>query len=530
MPVNVVRILVTDGINEQCAQILRNRGLHVTVVVAKMTSEEIIRRLKTHDALLVRSATKVTAEIIEASPGLKLIGRAGTGVDNIDVDAATRHGVLVMNTPGGNTLSAAEHTCVMIASLSRNLPAACASLKAGKWERSKFMGSEMYGKTLAVLGLGRIGREVAQRMRAFGMRVIGFDPMVSAEAAQEFHVEKRELDEIWPEADYITVHTPLIPQTKNLINADALSRCKHGVRIINVARGGIVDEAALLNALKTGRCGGAGLDVFAEEPPTNLALVQHPATICTPHLGANTREAQQRVARELAEQVASAAQSGTLVGLVNAPNLNDAMRFASRPWLWLSRALGTVAGMLAGVGSGKPFELQLTLNGPDMDAMQSFLISSVLVGLMAGMTPNGVNLINAPMLAHEAGIRVSVTRDSAATPAHTIGVRITLDGQEHSVVGELQGEQSVLVQLDRARFESGVTLGGNVLFFKSDGSGDALMPIITALVSARAELLTVMASGPEDTTPLIAVRTLDPVHAPEKLPTSHAKFLLQTYF
>ncbi|KAF0294676.1 D-3-phosphoglycerate dehydrogenase [Amphibalanus amphitrite] len=529
MALPVSRILMTDGINVQCAEILRSQGLHVTVA-PKMSKDELIKQLESHDTLLVRSATKVTSQVIQAAPTLKLIGRAGTGVDNIDLDSATRHGVLVMNTPGGNTLSAAEHTCVMIAALSRNLVTACTSLKDGKWERSKFMGSELYGKTLAVLGLGRIGREVAHRMRSFGMKVIGFDPMVSAEAAREFHVEKRELDQIWPDADYITVHTPLIPQTRNLISADSLSRCKRGVRVVNVARGGIVDEAALLAALESGQCAGAGLDVFAEEPPTDLRLVRHPAVICTPHLGANTGEAQRRVAVELAEQICTAVRGGPLAGLANAACLTSALSGESRPWLQLGRALGAVTGQLAGVGSGRPFELQVTLRGQEMSHMRPFLGSSVLVGLMSGMTQNGVNLISAPLLAREAGIRVTCLLEDPEATARTVTVTVELDGRRHTTNGTVQGEQATLLELDGSVFESGVTLGGNMLFFQADGSGAALTELISTLAAAQAQLQSVLTSSGTSGKPLVAVRTQSKLETPELLQTQHAKFMLQTEF
>jgi D-3-phosphoglycerate dehydrogenase len=268
--------------------------------------------------LVVRSATKVTAEILASgAENLKLVARAGTGVDNIDVEAASRLGVLVMNAVGSNTISAAELTCSMISGLSRNLGLANQSMKSGKWERSKFMGSELYGKTLAVLGLGRIGREVASRMRAFGMRIVGYDPIVTAEQAAAFEIEFLSLEQIWAAADYITIHVPLLPETKNLINRQVIGQCKRGFRIVNCARGGIIDEADLLEGLQSGQCGGAGLDVYAEEPSKNFDLINHPNVLCTPHLGASTTEAQNRVALDIAEQIVKFVKTGKLEGGVS---------------------------------------------------------------------------------------------------------------------------------------------------------------------------------------------------------------------
>jgi D-3-phosphoglycerate dehydrogenase len=268
--------------------------------------------------LVVRSATKVTAEVLaSAGENLKLVARAGTGVDNIDVEAASRLGVLVMNAVGSNTISAAELTCSMISGLSRNLGLANSSMKQGKWERSKFMGSELYGKTLAVLGLGRIGREVASRMRAFGMRIVGYDPIVTAEQAAAFDIEFLSLEQIWPVADYITIHVPLLAETKNLINRSVMAQCRRGFRVVNCARGGIIEEADLLEALQSGQCGGAGLDVFAEEPTKNFDLINHPNVLCTPHLGASTTEAQNRVALDIAEQIVKFVKHGKLEGGVS---------------------------------------------------------------------------------------------------------------------------------------------------------------------------------------------------------------------
>jgi D-3-phosphoglycerate dehydrogenase / 2-oxoglutarate reductase len=319
---NIKSVLITDDVNEKCVQILENNDLKV-VKNTKLSKEQLLEEIKSYDCLIVRSATKVTSEVLSSgSKNLKLVARAGTGVDNIDVNAATDMGILVMNAVGSNTISAAELTCAMISSLARHLPQANASMKEGKWERTKFLGTELYGKTLAVIGLGRIGREVATRMRSFGMRIIGYDPIVTAEEAAKHNIEFFQLNQIWPLADYITIHVPLLDETKYLFNAQVLAQCKKGFKLVNCARGGIVDEAALLDSLNNGHCGGAGLDVFEEEPPKNLDLVRHSNVVCTPHLGASSVEAQNRVALDIADQIVKYVKQGKLEGGVNSDKLN----------------------------------------------------------------------------------------------------------------------------------------------------------------------------------------------------------------
>jgi len=321
MAPQIKNILISDDVDAKCIEVLENNGFNV-VKNTKLSKDELKEQIKSFDCLIVRSATKVTAEIIEnAGDNLKLIGRAGTGIDNIDVDAATKKNVLVMNTPGSNTISAAELTCGMLMSLARHIPQANQTMKEGKWERSKFVGTELYGKKLAIIGLGRIGKEVAVRMNAFGMEIFGYDPMLTAEQVAPFNIKFKSLEEIWPIADYISIHVPLMPETTNLVNAEVLAKCKTGVRVVNCARGGIVEENDLLEALKSGKCAGAGLDVFAEEPCTNFELVKHANVICTPHLGASSKEAQNRVAVDLANQISKYVRQNVLEGGVNASSV-----------------------------------------------------------------------------------------------------------------------------------------------------------------------------------------------------------------
>uniref|UniRef100_A0A5F5PI39 D-3-phosphoglycerate dehydrogenase n=1 Tax=Equus caballus TaxID=9796 RepID=A0A5F5PI39_HORSE len=312
---NLRKVLISDSLDPCCRKILQDGGLQV-VEKQNLSKEELIAELQDCEGLIVRSATKVTADVINAAEKLQVVGRAGTGVDNVDLEAATRKGILVMNTPNGNSLSAAELTCGMIMCLARQIPQATASMKGGKWDRKKFMGTELNGKILGILGLGRIGREVATRMQSFGMKTVGYDPIISPEVSASFGVQQLPLEEIWPLCDFITVHTPLLPSTTGLLNDSTFAQCKKGVRVVNCARGGIVDEGALLRALQSGQCAGAALDVFTEEPPRDRALVDHENVISCPHLGASTKEAQSRCGEEIAIQFVDMVKGKSLAGVI----------------------------------------------------------------------------------------------------------------------------------------------------------------------------------------------------------------------
>lgn len=501
MSFRVKRVLLLDGVDPVCGQILMDVGISVTTR-NKLTKEQLLKEVAEHDGVIVRSATKVTEEVLAASDRLRIIGRAGTGVDNIDVQAATRHGVIVMNTPGGNTLSAAEHTCAMVCALSRCLPQACAALKAGSWDRKSFLGYELHGKTLAIIGLGRIGREVAKRMQAFGMTIIGYDPVTPVEVAAEWGVESLPLESVWPRADYITVHTPLLPHTKNLINDEVLAKCKSGVRIVNVARGGIVDEAALLRALEAGTCGGAALDVFQEEPPTDLTLCKHPKVVCTPHLGANTVEAQRRVAVEVAQQIVDMVNGRPLVGVVNAPGLTNATNDACKPWIELAQALGCLANHLSQPVETPSLTLNVDLYGSEVSKMEAFLGPALLVGLLKGMTQNGINLVNAPMLAKEVGVSFVVRTHPdkpaplACSATDAIQVEILRGFKSHALLGSAAAGQATLYALDGCVWESGLTLGRNMLFFSASPSASPLAAIATQLMAVHAVVTSLLSSAP----------------------------------
>uniref|UniRef100_A0A8I3N170 D-3-phosphoglycerate dehydrogenase n=1 Tax=Canis lupus familiaris TaxID=9615 RepID=A0A8I3N170_CANLF len=362
------------------------------------------------EGLIVRSATKVTADVINAAEKLQVVGRAGTGVDNVDLEAATRKGILVMNTPNGNSLSAAELTCGMIMCLARHIPQATASMKDGKWERKKFMGTELNGKILGILGLGRIGREVATRMQSFGMKTVGYDPIIAPEVSASFGVQQLPLEEIWPLCDFITVHTPLLPSTTGLLNDSTFAQCKKGVRVVNCARGGIVDEGALLRALRSGQCAGAALDVFTEEPPRDRALVEHERVISCPHLGASTKEAQSRCGEEIAIQFVDMVKGKSLAGVVNAQALTSAFSPHTKPWIGLAEALGTLMQAWAGSPKGT---IQVVTQGTPLKNAGNCLSPAVIVGLLKDTASQAdVNLVNAKLLVQEAGLSVRGPRNA----------------------------------------------------------------------------------------------------------------------
>ncbi|XP_035827882.1 D-3-phosphoglycerate dehydrogenase isoform X2 [Aplysia californica] len=424
-----------------------------------------------YDGLIVRSATKVTADVINAGTNLRIIGRAGTGVDNIDTEAATRKGVIVMNTPGGNTLSAAEHTCTLIIALTRNLGAASMSMKEGRWDRKKFMGSELYGKTLAIIGLGRIGKEVALRMQSFGMTTIGFDPIVSPAESAEFNTESLSLEEIWPRADFITVHTPLIPQTKHLLCDATFAKCKKGVKVVNCARGGVIEEAALLRALESGQCGGAGLDVFVEEPPKDYTLAKHPNVIATPHLGASTIEAQTRVAEDIAQQFVDLAQGKSLFGAINAPALANALSPATQPWVQLGDRLGAVGSLLS--KNMSITNVEVVMFGEPLKKAGTFLIASVMAGFLktsaidnGDLVPISLNLVNAPIYAKQSGV---VTTSTYKEGSDSTYVRIDLQGAGGEVLqvcGTVAGSECELLSVQGCAFGVPANLSGNVIVYR----------------------------------------------------------------
>jgi len=395
------KILISDSVDEKCADILKSAGFLVGYKT-DLSKEDLSNSIAEYNALIVRSATQVNAELIDNMQSMEVIGRAGAGVDNIDVKSATRKGILVMNTPGGNTISAAEHTIALMLAAARKIPQANISLHQKKWDRKRFQGSELFGKTLGLIGLGKIGKEVALRAKAFGMKIIAYDPIVSAEVLQDMELQLVTLEEIWKNADVISVHTPLNERTKYLISYNELAQCKTGVMIINCARGGIVNEKNLLTALKEGKVAAAGLDVFENEPPDfNLGLIQHPAVVSTPHLGASTEEAQQKVAVQIAEQIVEYFSTGSSAGAVNASSLKEISNENLKAFVKLAEVQGKI---ISQVRKGSLQKLTLAFSGELFRGSVKLLSTVFLKGFLSEELDSMVNYINAPLLAEEMGI------------------------------------------------------------------------------------------------------------------------------
>ena len=398
-----IKVLIADQLSEDGVALLKNEpGLSVDVKTG-LSPKELAQIIGPYEGLVVRSSTKVTAEVIEKADRLKVIGRAGVGLDNVDADAATKRGIIVMNVPAGNTISTAEHTMSMILALARRIPQADVHLRAGLWERSKFVGTELFGKTLGIVGLGKIGTEVAKRAQAFGMRVVASDPFLSTERAQQLEVQLIDLKTIYAEADFITVHTPLTAETKHLIGAAEIAQMKRGVRLINCARGGILDEDALYQAIIDGKVAGAAIDVFEAEPPKGHPLLKLDQVVVTPHLGASTQEAQLNVAIEVAKQVADALLGRGIRNAVNMPSLDAQTLKVLQPYIVLGERLGSLASQLSG---GQIAEVRVTYVGEVTAHDTSAVTLAVLKGVLAPVVGENVNYVNASLIAAERGVRV----------------------------------------------------------------------------------------------------------------------------
>jgi D-3-phosphoglycerate dehydrogenase len=431
------RILVAETIAEPGVDMLRER-FDVDLGVG-WTAEELAERIGGYDGILIRSATKLTAELIERGANLKVIGRAGVGVDNVDVEAATKRGIIVANAPQSNIITAAEHTFGMLLALARNIPQAHAALKAGSWERSKWGGVELYEKTLGLLGFGRIGQLVAARAQSFGMRVVAFDPFVSQARFRELGVEKAESsDDLYAESDFISLHLPSTPETKGWLDAEALAKCRDGVRIVNCARGNLLVEADLQAALDSGKVAGAALDVFSSEPVTEHPLFGYDNVVVTPHLAASTTEAQDRAGVQTAEQVVAALTGGVVSTAVNIPAVSAEDMEVLGPFLPLARRLGRLAITLAEASSVERVEVEYLGRVAERDTR--LLTLGVLVGLLAGHTEEEVNLVNAPSLVEERGIEVSERKEAVARDfTDLVRVTIVSGGERVRVVGTTLG-------------------------------------------------------------------------------------------
>jgi D-3-phosphoglycerate dehydrogenase len=431
-----MRILVADDVSDSGLEPLRQAGFRLDKIT-KLSSDELIQQLRDYDGLVVRSETKVTAAVLDGAPGLRIVGRAGVGVDNIDVAAATARGVVVMNAPDGNTITTAEHTLALLIALARRLPQANSSLKAGRWERQNFVGTELQGKTLGIVGLGRIGRVVANRARAFGMNIVAYDPFIAPEQARDLQIELASLDEVFQRADFLTVHTPLTSETRGIVGAGAFAKMKRGVRVINCARGGLIDENALFEAIKSGIVVGAALDVFVEEPPsTDHPLLSLEEVIATPHLGASTAEAQEGVAYTVAEQMRDYLLSGALRGAVNVPPLGAKELRILQPYIDLAERLGRFQAQLV---DSAVREVRLEYAGEIVDVDAAPVTRAFLSGLLRGVSAR-VNIINAFVIAEERGITVKTSYVRSSTEfAHSISTVVVTSSGEQTLAGTLFG-------------------------------------------------------------------------------------------
>ncbi|MFH1571913.1 MAG: phosphoglycerate dehydrogenase [Gemmatimonadota bacterium] len=460
-----MKVLISDRVDPGCVDILkRHPGMEVDVRT-DLSPQELLAAIGDYDGLIVRSATQVSAEVIDAARRLRVVGRAGAGVDNIDVPAATRRGIVVMNTPGGNSVSTAEHSFAMLTSLARHIPQAAASMRAGDWERNAFTGIELAGKTLGVVGLGKVGREVARRAAAFDMRVLACDPFVSAQVASSYGAQVAPMEQILQEADFLTIHMPLTPQTRHSISDAQLQACKDGVYLVNCARGGIIDEAALERALDSGKVAGAALDVFESEPPGDAALVRHPRVICTPHLGASTREAQVTVALQVAQQVAEVLVDGVIRNAVNVPSLEPEVYHRVKPYLELAERLGRIQAQLS---EGQLQRITLEYYGEVTGHPTSPITAAALKGIMEMVSEEAVNFVNAPVFAQQRGVGVDELRSSEHDDyASLITVVYHTNQGSRSLSGTVFHKRELrLVRMDDYTFDA--VPAGHLLFYIND--------------------------------------------------------------
>ncbi len=473
------RVLISDKMDPNAEAIFRDRGCDVDVITGE-TPEELIARIGDYDGLAIRSSTKVTKAILDAATNLKVIGRAGIGVDNVDIPAASAKGVVVMNTPFGNSITTAEHAIALMFALARQLPEANAQTQAGLWPKNGFMGVEVTGKTLGLIGAGNIGAIVASRALGLKMKVVAFDPFLTPERAIEMGVEKADLDTLLGKADFITLHTPLTDQTRNILSAANIAKCKKGVRIINCARGGLVDEVALKAALDSGHVAGAALDVFVTEPAKESPLFGTPNFICTPHLGASTNEAQVNVALQVAEQMADYLVNGGVTNALNMPSLSAEEAPKLKPYMALAEEMGSLIGQLA---HGNLANVSIEVEGAAAHLNIKPITGAVLCGVMRRYS-DAVNMVNAPYLAKARGLDVREIRNEREGDYHTLlRVSVKTDAGERSVSGTLFGNgQPRLVELFGVKVEA--DLKGHMLYIVNEDAPGFIGRLGTALGEA----------------------------------------------
>ncbi|HEX8449126.1 MAG TPA: phosphoglycerate dehydrogenase, partial [Allosphingosinicella sp.] len=457
------KVLISDSMDPKAAEIFRDKGVEVDER-SGLSKDELKAIIGGYDGLAIRSSTKVTDDVLAAAARLRVIGRAGIGVDNVDIPAATARGVVVMNTPFGNSITTAEHAIALMFALARDLPAADSSTQAGKWEKNRFMGVELTSKTLGLIGAGNIGSIVADRALGLRMKVIAYDPFLTPERALDLGVEKVELDELLARADFITLHTPLTEQTRNILSRENLARTKKGVRIVNCARGGLIDEAALKEALDSGQVAGAALDVFVEEPAKESPLFGTPGLVATPHLGASTTEAQVNVAIQVAEQMAEFLVRGGVTNALNMPSLSAEEAPRLRPYMALAEKLGSLVGQLS---HGPIAGLSIEAEGAAAELNMKPITGAVLAGFMR-IHSDTVNMVNAPFLAKERGLDVREIRHDRETDYHTLlRVSAMTSAGDRPVVGTLFANSSPrLVEIFGIRVEA--ELEGEMIYIVNE--------------------------------------------------------------
>jgi D-3-phosphoglycerate dehydrogenase len=459
-----MKVLVSDNLSDRGVTILKEAGFDVDVKTG-MSPDELKAVIGQYNGIVIRSATKLTKDVIEVATNLKVIGRAGSGLDNVDKAAASKKGIVVMNTPGGNTITTAEHTIALMFAIARKVPQATGSMKEGKWEKKKFTGVELFHKTLGIVGLGQIGKQVAKRAQGLEMNVLAYDPFLNEDQAKAIGVESVSVEEIFKRADFITFHTPLTAETKGLVNAESIKTMKPGVRLINCARGGIIVEDDLLAALESGHVAGAALDVFEEEPPGLCPIVKHENLICSPHLGAATDEAQINVAVAVAEQIVDYLKFGTIRNAVNFPSIPQDQIPALKPYITLAEGLGSFASQVFGSGIS---EVTLEFRGEAAELNVEPISIAALKGMLTPILEETVNFVNAPFIAKERGIEVKETKSADAGDHHST-LTITLKGKDKtmSFSGTLYGRREPrIITVDGFHVE--IIPEGNILVLSNN--------------------------------------------------------------
>jgi D-3-phosphoglycerate dehydrogenase len=506
-----VKVLIADKMDPRAAAIFRDRGVHVDEKPG-LSPDELKAIAGDYDGLAVRSSTRVTAPVMDAAlPRLKVIGRAGIGIDTIDVPAASARGIVVMNTPFGNSITTAEHAIAMLFALAREIPQADQSTQSGKWEKSRFMGVELAGKTLGLIGCGNIGSIVADRAHGLKMKVAAYDPFLSPERAVELGVDKVELDELLSRADFITLHTPLTDQTRGILSREALAKTKPGVRIVNCARGGLIDEAALKDALESGHVAGAALDVFSEEPAKDNPLFGTPGLICTPHLGASTTEAQVNVAIQIAEQMADYLLLGGITNAVNVPSLSAEEAPRLRPYMAVAEKLGRLVGQVVGP---EIRSIDIEVEGAAAELNIKPITGAVLAGVMRTWSDT-VNMVNAPYLAKERGLAVREIRNEGESDYHTlVAVTVGTDDGPKRVEGTLFGNRAPrLVSIFGIGVEA--ELAGQMIYIVNTDEPGFIGALGTRLGENRINIATFNLGRREQAGEAVALVSVDDPIAPD---------------